>query len=183
MHKQSQHGLSMWLQGENWIKLAAQKRHVPAMFYMGYIMETHYHDTEAARHWYTQAADQGDAQATFKLATLQPKDSDTYLELMKAAAELGLPEAMHNLGDIYKKRNDPVKSVAWFLAAAKNHFYPSIINVALIFLNGEGPVISNPLAAKVWLEKAKSMQDSPDVQAMLEAADEAIIELRANISG
>mmetsp|Transcript_769 Transcript_769/g.1490 ORF Transcript_769/g.1490 Transcript_769/m.1490 type:complete len:103 (-) Transcript_769:1130-1438(-) len=102
---------------------------------------------------------------------------------MKAAAELGLPEAMHNLGDIYKRRNDPVKSVAWFLAAAKNHFYPSIINVALIFLNGEGPVISNPLAAKVWLEKAKSMQDSPDVQAMLEAADEAIIELRANISG
>lgn len=93
---------------------------------------------------------------------------------MKEAAELGLPEAMHNLGDLYKKRNEPLKSIAWFLAAAKSFFYPSMINIAVIFLNGEGPVVSNPYVAMIWLKKAREMQDSPELVALAKQASDAI---------
>lgn len=70
MHKRSEKSLAMWLQGENWVKVAAQKGHIPAMVYLGHIMETYYNDTDAAEHWYSRAANEGDAQGIFKLGTL-----------------------------------------------------------------------------------------------------------------
>jgi TPR repeat protein len=93
---------------------------------------------------------------------------------MKKAAELGLPEAQHNLADYYKRQNDLLKAVAWFLKAAKNHFYPSVLNIGHIFLNGEGPVLSNPVAALIWFQKAQLMNDSAEVAALIEKCVEAI---------
>lgn len=93
---------------------------------------------------------------------------------MKKAAELGLPEAQHTLAVRYLERSDHVKALAWFLEAGKSNFTPSVVNVGMMFLNGGGPILSNPLAAKIWFELAFRLEPNPNTEELLKSANEAL---------
>lgn len=97
---------------------------------------------------------------------------------MKKAAELGLPEAQHTLGVRYLERSDHVKALAWFLEAGKSNFTPSVVNVGTMFLKGAGPILSNPLAAKIWFELAYRLEPNPNTEELLKTATEAMLGYR-----
>ena len=75
------------------------------------------------------------------------------------AAELGLIDAMHNLGVLYNEgriiMKDELKALAWFNHAGNHGFTPSMYNAAMIFYKGTSDnfVSPNKKAALVLLEK------------------------------
>ena len=81
------------------------------------------------------------------------------------SAELGLKDAMHNLGVMYKEgkivKQDELKALSWFTHAGNLGFPPSMYNAAMMFKNGtsDGFVLPNKKAALVWLEKVHRESD------------------------
>ena len=98
------------------------------------------------------------------------RESENKFEYTKKAAELGLPEAQHNLGIMYFDLKKNKQGIAWQLQAAKQSFYPSMINIGTIFLFGKSEVLRNPMAAYIWFKTAEQIEDSPQLQELINEA-------------
>lgn len=94
----------------------------------------------------------------------------------KRAAELGMLEAMHNLGVIYLEGRaipqDSFKAVAWFHRASSFGFSHSAFNAAKLFVSGgeDQKVKRDFLAAISYLELCEKDENFPQeqVSAMLD---------------
>ncbi len=84
-------------------------------------------NVEEARHWFRQAAEQGDAQSMYELwltAESSPQgDRADAIRWLCLAAEGGAQDAMWYLGDAYLDGDcvarDPVQAARWFMASAE----------------------------------------------------------------
>ena len=163
----------------NYLTKSCEKGHSASFFYLGMIHELGIGgpvDKDKATEAYNKALERNDPQAIFKLAMIaqSQNDPEKHYLLMKQAAELGLLEAQHNLGCFYLEKQEINKAVAWFLNAGKLDFYPSMINLGSIFLTGKGKILSNPLTAYSWLKRAQSIENSPELQALMKRTLEEI---------
>ena len=64
--------------------------------------------------------------------------------------------------------------MAWFLAAAKNGFYPSAVNLGMLFLTGYEDFIPNPMVAYMWLKVAQGYETSPELEAALKQCEQLL---------
>jgi len=164
-----------------YLKKAVELKHTPAYFYMGLAYEEGIGvepNMEEAIEYYSYAASENDPQAYFKLAQLKKEDAELNFKYTKKAAELGLLEAQHNLGVSYLEKGEVKRGFAWQLEAAKHDFYPSVVNIGCIFLYGKGEILSNPLAAYIWLCRAQKFENSPQLEELIRASEEAIKSLK-----
>jgi uncharacterized protein len=166
-----------------YLEISVKKGHKASIFYLGMMHELGLGGVEnkpRAVELYEQAKEALDPQAMFKLALLSKESGNTekYYSLVKQAAEFGLLEAQHNLACFYLEQNDEVKAFAWFLSAARYDFYPSVVNVGTLFLQGKGRILSNPLAAYIWLRRAQQQEDSEVLSTLLNAASLAVNKLK-----
>lgn len=109
-----------------WYEKAAAHHHAEAQSRLGAYHESANQFSEAMR-WLEKAADQGHARATNKLASMYDlgqgvaKDGDKAVRLYQRAAELGWPEAMWNLANIYGSgrygETDMQQACVWALRA------------------------------------------------------------------
>lgn len=152
---------------------ASEAGHKHAHAYMGLIHEEGVgttKDSTAALEYYQKAAAAGDPSGLFELAKRCKNDKEKHFSLMKEAAELGLPEAQHNLGLLYLEKQKSKTGIAWTLQAAKQNFYPSMVNIGMIFLNGKSEVLANPMAAYIWFKQAAQIENSPQLEALIQQA-------------
>jgi TPR repeat protein len=102
-----------------------------------------------ASKWYGKAADQGNADAQFKLATLfhegapgLKKNPDRAAKLYEAAAKQGHVEAQNWLGYCYQHglgvAQDDAKAVEWYRKAADAKLPMAENNLGLMYLSGNG---------------------------------------------
>lgn len=102
-----------------------------------------------ASKWYGRAADQGNADAQFKLATLfhegapgLKKNADRAFKLYLAAAQQGHAEAQNWVGYCYQHglgvAQDDKKAVEWYQKAADAKLAMAENNLGLMYLSGKG---------------------------------------------
>lgn len=102
-----------------------------------------------ASKWYGRAADQGNAEAQFKLATLfhegapgLKKNPDRAAKLYAAAAKQGHVEAQNWLGYCYQHglgvKQDDKTAVEWYQKAADGKLAMAENNLGLMYLGGKG---------------------------------------------
>ncbi|MFM2059057.1 MAG: hypothetical protein RLY71_3442 [Pseudomonadota bacterium] len=109
-----------------WYEKAAVHHHAEAQSRLGAYHESANQFSQALR-WLEKAADQGHARATNKLASMYDfgqgvtKDGSKAIQLYRKAAELGWPEAMWNLANIYGSgrygETDMQQACIWALRA------------------------------------------------------------------
>jgi len=64
--------------------------------------------------------------------------------------------------------------MAWFMEAANNGFYPSVVNLGVLFLNGFDDFLPNPLLAYIWLKTAQKNHNSPELEALIKRCSELL---------
>lgn len=168
-----------------YLEKSCESGHIASFLYLGMAFELGVGgpvDLEKAKVNYEQAMEKGDPQAYFRLAIMSQENGepDKYYLLMKSAAERGLLEAQHNLGCFYLEKNEITKAMGWFIHAGKFDFYPSMINIGSIFLNGRDPILTNPMAAFIWLKRAQHIENSEKLQEMVDHAQVLINNLSKN---
>ena len=62
------------------------------------------------------------------------------------------------------------QGIAWQLQAAKQQFYPAMINIGTVFLYGKSEILANPMAAYIWFKHAQEIEDSPQLQQFIKQA-------------
>ena len=172
-------------QARYFLDLSCEKNFAPAFFYLGLAHEQGFGgpvDKSKAFDLYNKSKELGDPQGYFQLSKFEKASGNlsSSLSLLKAAAEIGLLEAQHNLAVEYIEQGEELKALAWFLNAAKYNFFPSMVNVGMIFLKGNKQILPNPLAAYIWLSSAQSYQDSPEIRELVEEAQVQIANIRKN---
>ena len=153
----------------------AELEYEPAFYYMGRLYEHGIgvsQDKNEALNWYRKSAETEDPQAMFKLSMLIPDQRKVWL---KRSAELGLPEAQHNLAHEYKQEGDTLRQMAWLIQAAQQNFYPSILNVAKVFATGNDEIQPNPAASFVWLETGRAIAKTPELDEIEKIATEQFL--------
>ncbi|EGR28438.1 nol1 nop2 sun family protein, putative [Ichthyophthirius multifiliis] len=153
----------MMLQSEILFNQVVEKGSFQSLYYLGEMAENgdlrNGIDTQYAYECYLIAASWDNPKAFFKLSIFHKegkggceKNVDLHFLYMKKAAELGLVEAQHNLGQY-----NPLKALAWFTQAASAEFIHSMYNAAQLYLEGseDGQIKINLKAGLVWLENIK----------------------------
>ncbi|OMJ84321.1 hypothetical protein SteCoe_14607 [Stentor coeruleus] len=164
---------------KKFFEICVKNEYTPAYYYLGVIYQEGISvekDLEKAVKLYEKGREYNDPQAVFKLAMIANGngDKEQYYQLMKEAAEMGLMEAQHNLACYYLEKDEVVKALGWFLNAGKHDFYPSMINIGTIFLSGKGKILGNPLAAFIWFKRAQKIENSEQLEQLIEAAQREI---------
>lgn len=77
------------------------------------------------------------------------------MEVLERASNAGHLKAMVLLGDILDRAERDEEAVKWYRAAAEKQYDEGMINLALMYANGEG-VPKDEAMAMTWLEKAAS---------------------------
>lgn len=172
-------------QARYFLSLSCEKNFAPAYFYLGLAHELGFGgpvNKSKALELYNQSKELGDPQAYFQLSKIEKASGnlESSMSLLKVAAEIGLLEAQHNLAVEYSEQGEELKSLAWFLNAAKYNFFPSMVNVGMIFLQGNKQILANPLAAYIWLSSAQTYQDSPELKELVANAQAQIANIRKN---
>ena len=88
------------------------------------------------------AADQGHADATYRLRQQYPEGEERDALLLKAG-ELGSLEAQRDLGALYATGDwtgphDPARAVEWYLRAAERGHADAQYNLGFCYSNGQG---------------------------------------------
>lgn len=121
----------------------------------------------AAADWYLKAAEEGDKDAQYKLATAYyqgwgvPQDDVEAARWYRQAAEQGHAEAQHELGAIYHqgrgvKRNE-TEAVKWYRMAAEQGNAKAVYKVGLLYMNSARRSTSaGRVEAFMWLRVAAS---------------------------
>lgn len=128
-------------------------------------------DFPAARSWAERAAAQNHPPALLLLGELHhtgqgtAKNSVRALELIRQAADAGLPEAAHQAGQFYQQGlGGPIdlpRAEAYFRRAAQRDHLPSHLALATLYENTRRPV-----EARDWLEQA-ARKGSAEAQFLL----------------
>eukprot|EP00931_Biecheleriopsis_adriatica_P073020 TRINITY_DN47391_c0_g1_i1.p1 TRINITY_DN47391_c0_g1~~TRINITY_DN47391_c0_g1_i1.p1 ORF type:complete len:399 (-),score=78.97 TRINITY_DN47391_c0_g1_i1:188-1384(-) len=115
--------------------------------------------------WYTKAAEEGEADAQFKLGACYAngmgvgKDEGCAAHWYELAAEQGMVDAQFNLGLCYKHgigvAQDLKLALRWFTKAGNKAHVEAQFNVALCYQHGEGVNVDAAKAAR-WFKKAAS---------------------------
>lgn len=174
-----------------WLPLAEQG-HAEAQLGVGTIYDIHYHKIDANRDWdatkqlayswYLKAAEQGNTEAEWVVASLLETGSGADQDLAQAAiwyrkaAEKGDAEAQYGLGMLYFDGRgidqDRVKAFEWFKLAAENGDTLASWQVAGSYECGDG-VPADLSAAKLWYKKAAAHGDDAALKRfhLLESGD------------
>ncbi len=133
-------------------------------------------DLDRAILWFTEAADNGVANAKYNLGVLHHqglgvnKNIDRAMSLYEDAAELGHPEAQYNLGIAHIEgigvSYSPKKAAYFFQMAANKKVTEAAYNLGLIYENGLLGE-TRPDDALLWYKKAAD-QGSPEAQSALD---------------
>lgn len=101
-----------------------------------------------------------------------PQSDTETVRYYQQAAELGLPEAQHNLAVRYMLgkgiAKDPTKAAAWYAAAAYRGYAPSQLSYGMCLMNGNG-VPKDPATA-VYFYAMAAAQGNADAQYFLGCA-------------
>ena len=113
-------------------------------------------------------AEEGDAEAQYKLAMCYDKDAEfcEFTEWIEAAAEQGYAPAQYELGKSLLELGSEVDAFEEFEAAAKQGYAPAQFQLGECYYRGEG-VDEDEETAIEWWEKAAEQGDE-DAQRMLE---------------
>ena len=117
--------------------------------------------SEAAK-WYQKLADEGDAEAQYRLAVSYPvrgpEGKTVVFELMHNAAEHGNVKAQMCLGSYYAKgygvKKDMVKALKWFQRLAEQGVTEAQCCLGWIYEQGSDEAPRNPETAVKWYGKA-----------------------------
>jgi len=138
-----------------------------------------------------QRLDAGDAVAQFEVSTLMqrypasPEDGARALDLLRKAAEAGVPRAQLRLGHFYRNgfpphlAPDPAQAAAWFRRAADQNLPGGMVQLGLAYANGIG-VPRDPRAAFDLFQRVAGF-DHPFGHLSLGAAYEAGIGVPVNL--
>jgi TPR repeat protein len=127
-----------------------------ADFYLDYFDEGPQKETEM-KELLRRAADQGHADATYRLRQQYPEGAERDALLLKAG-ELGSLEAQRDLGALYATGDwtgprDPARAAEWYRRAADRGHADAQYNLGFMYLLGEG-VTSDPKEGLRWLVRA-----------------------------
>ncbi|PLX40332.1 MAG: hypothetical protein C0605_06510 [Hyphomicrobiales bacterium] len=146
------------------LKKAEELSHPPALDIIGYMYENGFsvvRNAPKARDYYLRAAKPGDAYGQYNLGRVYLKGiggrerREDGLKLLKKAAEKGVAEAMHLLGDTERtaRGGDLKTALAWYEKAAQKDFVRSQNLLGEVY--GEGKQVqANPEQAFKWTKKA-----------------------------
>lgn len=138
---------------------------VNAQFCLGenYFFEGPERNIEAALEWLVKAAEQGHAEAQFRLGTIYSfgegveQNAPLALQWYRKSAEQGFEGALLNLANMYYYGEgtpvDYAEAMKWALKAAESNDNVSYILIGKMYFNGEG-VIKNRGEAEKWFLKA-----------------------------
>lgn len=109
-----------------------------------------------------RAADQGHADATYRLRQQYPEGTERDALLLKAG-ELGSLEAQRDLGALYATGDwtgprDAVRAAEWYRRAAERGHPDAQYNLGFMYLLGEG-VEANPNEGLRWLKRSADQGD------------------------
>lgn len=170
-----------------WIAKAAE-RGLPAA---QYLLATRYaagvavpRDDRAALTWYLRASEQGHVKATHKLGQmLGHPNEQASMSCLVEAAQSGLPEAQHALGEAFAsgkgQMQDSVQAAQWFAKAARQGHAPAQYALACACMDGQG-VARDPAESLSWY-RAAAAQDYPAAQVALEFIDQESLPLRSGL--
>jgi TPR repeat protein len=113
------------------------------------------------------AADQGHADATYRLRQQYPEGKERDALLLKAG-ELGSLDAQRDLGALYATGDwtgpcDAVRAAEWYLRAAERGHPDAQYNLGFMYLLGEG-VQADPGAALRWLRRSAAQGDEQSMR-------------------
>ncbi len=123
----------------------------------------------AAAHWYAMAADRGNREAIFALASAKligqgiAKDPVGAKALFEKAAAMNHSGALYNLGVMAVENSagpDFDKAAAYFKSSAQLGYPDAAYELALCYRNGKGVPQDDQLAA-FWMERAASEDNVP----------------------
>ncbi len=118
---------------------------------------------------------------SYKDGIIEKKNPELEFFYTRKAAEMGLPEAQHNLGVFYLEgkitKQDSLKALAWFSHAGAHGFVHSQYNAAKMYINGteDGVVKINYKAALIWLESVQK-SGAIDVGKMIDQLEALVME-------
>ena len=123
------------------------------------------HDYAKAVEWYTKAAEQGNANAQYKLGALYfngddvAKDQKAGVEWLTKAAENGLPAAQYDLGNLYRFGQGVEQSFPnafkWYLKAAEQGWRDAQYSLGYCYNNGIGVAKNQDKAIEWWTKAAE----------------------------
>jgi TPR repeat protein len=123
-------------------------------------------DYSKAAAWYRMAAEQGDAEAQFRLGRMSylgqgvPRDYNEAVRWYRMAAEQGDPQAQYNLGALYESGPETVprdlaEAAKWYRKAAGQGFGKAQHCLGFLYEHGEG-VPQDDVLAYMWYHLAAS---------------------------
>jgi uncharacterized protein len=137
-----------------------------ADFYLDYFDEGPQKEMEM-KELLRRAADQGHADATYRLRQQYPEGTERDALLLKAG-ELGSLEAQRDLGALYATGDwtgprDAVRAVEWYRRAAERGHPDAQYNLGFMYVLGEG-VQADPNEGVQWLRRSADQGDDSAIR-------------------
>jgi len=150
-----------------WFEAAAAKGNDHAKVQVGLVLSNRRGDGDAARafEYFKSAADNGNSEGKFTagecyyLGKGTNVDVAKALELLQEAAAMHEPRAMDLLGTHFRRAKDYQKAKAYFEEATQLGFVRSMVNLGVLYLQGEG-VTQNYQTAATLFKKGAERSDS-----------------------
>ena len=150
-----------------WFEAAAAKGNDHAKVQAGLVLSNRRGDGDAARafEYFKSAADNGNSEGKFTagecyyLGKGTNVDVAKALELLQEAAAMHEPRAMDLLGTHFRRAKDYQKAKAYFEEATQLGFVRSMVNLGVLYLQGEG-VTQNYQTAATLFKKGAERSDS-----------------------
>jgi serine/threonine protein kinase/TPR repeat protein len=150
-----------------WFEAAAAKGNDHAKVQAGLVLSNRRGDGDAVRafEYFKSAADNGNAEGKFTagecyyLGKGTTVDVPKALELLQEAAAMHEPRAMDLLGTHFRRAKDYQKARTYFEEATQLGFIRSMVNLGVLYLQGEG-VTQNYQTAATLFKKGAERSDS-----------------------
>jgi TPR repeat protein len=150
-----------------WFEAGAAKGNDHAKVQAGLVLSNRRGDGDAARafEYFKSAADNGNSEGKFTagecyyLGKGTNVDVAKALELLQEAAAMHEPRAMDLLGTHFRRAKDYQKAKAYFEEATQLGFVRSMVNLGVLYLQGEG-VTQNYQTAATLFKKGAERSDS-----------------------
>jgi len=138
-----------------------------ADFYLDYVYDEGPEKEKEMKDLLRLAADQGHADATYRLRQQYPEGAERDAVLLKAG-ELGSLEAERDLGALYATGDwtgprDAVRAAEWFRRAAERGHLDAQYNLGFMYLRGEG-LPANPTEGLQWLRRSADQGDESAIR-------------------
>ncbi len=124
----------------DWFVIAAEKKHVAAMYELGRFYESKGHYDEAVK-WYLNSSQQGDKQAKLSLVDMYlfghgfPVNHDRAIQYLRDLAEEGMPIAEYSLARFYDEgryvKMDKIRAGEWYAKAARQNIKAALYKLTI----------------------------------------------------